>query len=171
MIGKLVSGAIADPGVSDPEIQDAFQRKEEAIRVTALSLLEEDLAREIADSARQQPDRLSGFARQLDRQLVSAGPFKRSDKLKELAAAGILFDPVFSLQPGEVSTEPLRAGSDWLVVRLEEKQPADPAKLDDAGREKLKAEIQGQKKMRAYFDWYLDVLKRANLQKNPVLEK
>lgn len=171
IMGKLIRSVTETVAVGEPEIQEAFQRQEAALRVTSLAVPDEGLAREIANAARQQPDRIGGIARQLDRALATAGPFKRSDTVKELGIPGSLFDPVFPLQPGEICPEPVRSGAEWLVVRLDEKQAADPAKLDDAGREKLKAEIGGQKKMRAYFDWYLEILKRANLQKNPTLEK
>lgn len=171
LMGKLIRGVTDKVAVGEPEIQEAFLRGEEAIRVTALAVPDEGLAREIADAARQQPDRIGGIARQLDRPLASAGPFKRADPVKELGAHGSAFEPAFAAQPGEICPEPVRAATQWLVVRLEEKRPADPSQLDDAGREKLKAQIQDQKRTRAYFDWYLDLLQRAKLQKNPVLEK
>lgn len=171
IIAKLIRTATETVAVADREVEEAFQRREEAIRVTALAVPEEALAREAAEAARQQPDQLGRIARQMDRPLTGAGPFKRSDAVKELSASGSLFDPVFSVQPGEVCPEPIRSGAEWLVVRLDEKQPADPSKLDDAGREKIKAELQEQKRVRAYLEWYLDLLQRAKLQKNPNVGK
>lgn len=171
IIGKLIRGVTEKVSVTDPEIQEEFLRGEEAVRLTALAVPDERLAREIADAARQQPDRIREIARQMGRPLVSAGPFKRADPVKELGASGSAFDQAFAAQPGDTCPDPVRAGSEWLVVRLDEKQPADPSQMDDAGREKLRAEILDQKRVRAYFDWYLELLKRANLQKNPLPER
>lgn len=171
LIGKLIRGITENLPVAEPEIQEAFERRETAIRVTALAVPDEALAQEIADAARQQPSWITQAAAQMGRTPVFTPLFKRGDTVQEPAVHGSTFDPVFLLQPGEICPQPLRSGEEWLVARLDEKQAADPAKLDDAARGKLREEITEQKKMRAYLEWYIDVLKRANLQKNPLPER
>ena len=168
-IGKLVRGITGKAEVSEPEIQEAFQHQEGSIRVTVLSVPDERLAREIADAARQRPSWITQAAAQLGREPAFTPLFKRGDTVQGLSVSGSIFDPAFPLKPGEICPQPIPSGDNWLVVRLDEKQPADPAKLDDDARKKLQAQVEEQKKTRAYLGWYLDLLKRANPQKNPNL--
>lgn len=170
MIGKLVRGITSEIPVTEQEIEEAFQRRESLIRVTALSVSNRDAAREITESVRQEPSRISQAAKELGKEAVFAGPFKRSDVVPGLGISGSNFDPVFPLNPGEVSPEPVSSGDEWFVVRLDEKQPADPAQLTDETRGTLRSEITENKKMRAYLEWYVDVLKRADRQVNPRLQ-
>lgn len=169
LIAKLIRGITEKADVSEQEIQEAFQRQETAIRATVLPVPDENLAREIADAARQQPSWITRAAAQLGREPLFTLLFKRGDTVQGLSAGGSIFDPAFSLQPGEICPQPIPSGDDWLVARLDEKQPPDPAKLDDAMRGKLKAQVEENKKMRAYLTWYLDIMKRSNPQKNPNL--
>ncbi len=172
-IAKLVRQIAEAAPISDADVQEAYRRKEEAIRATVLAVPDEGLAQEIADAARQQPSWISQAAAQLGKEAVFTPLFKRADTLQELSVNGSLFDPVFSAEPGQIFPRPLHshAGSDWLVVRLDEKQPADPPKMDEEAGKKVRAEVEEQKKMRAYLEWYVDLLKRADIQKNPALRQ
>lgn len=170
-IGKLIRQISEAVPVSDADVQEAYRRKEEAIRATVLAVPDAGLAQEIADAARQQPSWISRAAAQLGKEAVFTPLFKRADTLQGLPVSGSLFDPVFGAEPGEVFPRPLRtpAGDEWLVVRLDEKQPADPARMDEEAGKKVRAEVEEQKKMRAYLEWYVDLLKRADIKKNPAL--
>ena len=173
IIAKLIRRISDTVAVSDSDIQAAFRRKEEAIRVTALPVPDRNLAQEIADVSRQQPSWITRAAAQIGREPLFTPLFKRGDNLREPPVSGSLFDPVFAAEPVNIFPQPLRApaGSDWLVVRLDEKQPADPSKIDEETGKKLRAEVEEQKKMRSYLEWYVDLLKRADIKKNPALRQ
>ena len=173
IIAKLIRRISDTVAVSDSDIQAAFRRKEEAIRVTALPVPDRNLAQEIADVSRQQPSWITRAAAQIGREPLFTPLFKRGDNLREPPVSGSLFDPVFAAEPVNIFPQPLRApaGSDWLVVRLDEKQPADPSKLDAEMEKKLRAEVEEQKKMRSYLEWYMDLLKRADIKKSPSLQR
>ena len=163
MIKKLFQKSIPEPHISEEELHTRFLQKETSIRVSTLILPDESLAREIAEAARQQPDQMSQAASQLGFKVILSDFFKEDTALPELGRAGLIFEPLFSLEPGQV-TGPLPSSKGWIVSKLETKQPPDEKKFAEA-KESLEKELIYRKRLEAYFNWYQDLLKRANLQK------
>lgn len=161
-IRKLFDQAIGTPTVTEPEILEGFHRKEERIRVSFLALPQYALAQEIADAARQDPEQMKKAARQLKLEIKTTAFFKRSDPVPEINAPDNAFSAAFDLKPDEIS-RPLPGPKGWLIAQLKERQPADESKLGSV-RGDLEKELTNQKKLRAYFTWYQDLLKRADLK-------
>ncbi len=162
-IRKLLDQALENPTVTEEELKKTFHEREDKIQISYLVLSQEPLAREIAESVRQDWARMKPIAKQLDAKIQRLEYFKRTEDLPELGYAGSTFGPAFSLQPGEV-TGPVSSQKGWLVVKLEDQRPADEENLP-AMRETLEKQITNQKRLMAYFSWYSDLRKRANLKK------
>jgi hypothetical protein len=177
MIKRMMEQVTEGITVSDEELREGFHQREDTIQVSFLRVPNEGLAREIFESARQEPDRLEKAAKQLKRKVTRTDYFKRSGKIQGSDLEPTYFSPAFSLKPKEV-TGPLplpapagqkgQAGApdeNWLVVRLEDRRPADEEELVPM-RETLEKELLAQKRFRVTIDWYQDLFKRANLKKN-----
>ncbi len=162
MIYKLTDEAIKTD-VTDHEVSEAFQAKEEAIKVSYFTVPQETAAREIADSLRQNPALFKTASQQVGQQMVTTDLLKRSTSVANFGLAGKIFEPLFLLNDGEVSG-PLETSQGWLIARLESKSPADLSKLE-GGKEAIRRELLEQKKLSSYFTWYSELLKRANLKK------
>ena len=163
-ISKLFEQITSKLTVSDEELHEGFRQREEAIRVSHLTLPHEGLAREIADAARQDPRQLAVAAKQMNLKLTPSDFFRRDSSILEMGSAGLVFEPAFSLQVGEV-TGPLRSPRGWLVAQLQAKEPADERKFGEL-KESLEKELLAQKRMKAALTWYQDLLKRADLKKS-----
>lgn len=174
LIQKLFQQIVAKVSVTDQEIQKAFGEKETSIRVSYLRLPQQPIAREIAEAARQQPEQLAGIARQLSRKLVTTDFFKGSGSVPELGLAQYTFGPVFSMEPGAVAGPlPVYSGREnsdkkkeenWLVVKLEAKQPAPQEKFNEV-KESLEKAVLIQKRFETYLSWYQGLLTQAKLKK------
>lgn len=162
-IRKLLDQALGNPTITEEELKKAFHEREDTIQVSTLVVSEEPLAREIVESVRQDWARMKSIAKQLDAKIQRLEYFKRTEDLPELGYAGSTFGSVFPLQPGEVAG-PISSQKGWLVVKLEDQRPADEENLP-AMRETLEKQLTNQKRLMAYFNWYSDLRKRANLKK------
>ncbi len=180
MIKRVIEQVAEGITVSDEDLKEGFHQREDSIRVSFLRIPSEELAREIFESARQEPDRLKKAplrgtsldknleeaAQQLDLKIVRTDYFKRSGKIPDSDLESSRFSPAFSLKPKEV-TGPLPAPDNtWLVVQLEDHRPADEEDLVSM-RETLEKELLAQKRFLATIEWYQDLFKRANLKKGP----
>ena len=164
LIWKLTEAAVNIP-VTDQELKETFQRREESIRVSYIALPQESAAREIADSIRKDPQGMERIAQQADLKVVTTDLFKQATQIPGLEVTGATFDAAFSLKIGEIAG-PLESPKGWLVARLEAKQPADE-KLFPQMKEDVRRELISQKRLGAYVTWYADLFKRANLKKLP----
>ncbi len=162
-IRKLFEQAVAPAPAQESQVKELFLKKETSIRVSLLSLLEEKLAQEVADAARQNPDQLAQAAKQLKRKLIPIDFFKGETDLPDWGRAQITFGPAFSLEPGQV-TGPLPSRRGWLVVKLEAKQPPDERLFPEL-KESLQKELEARQRLERYIAWYQDLKKRANLKK------
>ena len=163
LIRKLINQVIGNPTVTEQDLLDWFRKKEESIRVSYVTLPDPGLAREIAQASRQRSQELNKALKQLGLKLTASDFFKRNTSLPELGYGADTFGPLFSTEPGQIAG-PLRSLKGWLVARLDEKKAADET-LFPAQKENLKQEVENQKKMKAYFLWYGDLLKRASPKK------
>ena len=161
-IKKLLRQVIPDPVVTEEELHKHFLQRETPIRVSTLTLSSEPLAREIAQAARQRPDQLSHAARQLGLKVISSDFFKADALLPDIGRAGIIFEPLFTMEPGQV-TGPLISPKGWIVAKLEAKQPPDEKKFGEL-KDGLRKELTARKRMESTFAWYQNLLKRANLK-------
>ncbi len=162
MIYKLTDEVIKTK-VTKQEIQEAFQAKEEAIKVSYFTVPQETSGREIADTLRQNPASFNTVAQQVGQQIVTTDLVKRSTAVANLGLAGNVFEPLFLLNDGEIA-DPLETPQGWLIARLESKNPADLSKFEGE-KEAIQRELLEQKKLSSYFTWYSELLKRANLKK------
>lgn len=158
VIAKLLDQAMGEPTVTEEEIEEAFRKKEESIRVRTLVLPDPSLAQEISDVCRQEPAQMERIARQLRIKAVTSDLFKRSEPSEPPAAAAI-FESLFGKEPDSVSSA-LPSGDGWVVARLAERRPADPELLP-ASREQIEKEIVSRKRIMNYFAWYQELTQRA----------
>ncbi len=165
-ISKLVQQGVEEQKVTDEEALGLFRKREESIRISFLRLPHENLAREVAECARGNPALITKVAKQLGLEVMASDFFKATSEVPSLGIAGAALSPVFQLNPAEVAGRPFKGSQEWLVVRLEEKRPADESGFP-AQKEKLKEELLAQKRFRAYFTWYSGLVQRANLKKQP----
>ena len=164
IIDKLFTQAVAEPILTEPELRETFERREGAIRVSALIVPSEPLAREIAEASRISPDQLQRTAGQLDAAIIVPGFFRREDTVPEFDLSGSALETAFFLSPGEVAGRPIQSPKGWLVVRLEERRPPDEEKFHQT-KEELDRQARSSKKLMTYMEWYQDLQSRANLKK------
>lgn len=158
-IRKLLDQSVGHPTLTEEEILAGFRRREEQIRLRLITLPRQLLAREIADAARTDPDQLDSAARQLRLAPRKTDLFKRNNAVLDLGPAGIGFDPLFGLNPGEVGPAvPTQKG--WVVAQLLEKKTADDSQLP-AVRKELEKELLDQKRLQSYLTWYRELVQRA----------
>ncbi len=161
MIIKLTESA-THTAVTDDELQEAYRKKAETIKVSYMIVPKEAEAKEIAEAVRQNPRALEESAQRLKIPVKTTDFVTRTTDIPELGQAEVVFKPLFALAIGETAG-PLQSAKGWLVARLEAKNPADPTKFD-AEKEALRNQLMNQKKFKVYFAWYSELIKRANLQ-------
>ncbi len=161
-IRKLFDQVIGNLDVTEQQLKEGFHQREDSIKVTTLLFSNESLAREAADACRQQPSQLEKIAKQLNLKPVTSDFFKRTSQIPELGS-GDTFDQAFALKVGQVAG-PMDSPRGWIVARLEERKPADEEQLATS-REALEKELINQKRMRAYFDWYLELLRKSEMKR------
>ena len=162
-IRRLMEKAIQTPPVTEEEVKEAFQEKDEAIQVTYLLIPDRGAAQEVADAAKQNPAFLAQTADHWKLDLITTPFFHRGGSLPGFGTAAFTFGPVFSLGIGEIA-DPLPSQKGWLVAKLEAKQPPDERKLVEL-RESLEKEVESQKHMMASLTWYQDLMKRADIKR------
>jgi parvulin-like peptidyl-prolyl isomerase len=165
-IAKLVRLAVGEPAVTDEELLALFKKREGQSRVSYLKLPSEPLAQEVADAARSNPSLLEKTAKQLKLKMAGSDFFKASAGIPSLGVEPAALAPVFQMEPGQTAG-PFPEKEGWLVVRLEEKKPADESAFPDQ-KEKLRQELAAQKRFMAYLTWYADLSNRASLKKAAV---
>ena len=161
LIAKLESQAV-QVSITEKELKEAFHRKEDSIRVSYLLLPSEAAARETADVLRQNPQQMEAIAQQWHLPVIHSDLLKSSSPLGNLGSAESVLGRAFGLEAGQ-TTPALQISKGWLVARVEEKQPSSEEKFP-AMKEALEKEARKQKQLMAYFGWYTDLLKRANLK-------
>lgn len=162
IIKKLLRQAIPEPAVTEEALRKHFLQRETPIRVSTLTLPSEPLAREIAQAARQRPDQISRAAKQLGLKVASSDFFKADALLPDLGQAGVIFEPLFTMEPGQVAG-PLISPKGWLVAKLEAKQPPDEKRFAET-KDGLEKELTARKRLETTFLWYQDLSKRADLK-------
>ena len=167
MIRKLFDQALGNITLTDEELKVSFREKEGAIKVSYIRTDEESVARGVAQEVRKSPREFEKIVKKWDLTVTTSDFFKRSSVIPELGAAQTVLEPAFSLEPGEVAG-PLKTAQGWLLVRLEDKQPADEEKFY-SGLEELRKELLSQKRLKVSVTWYQDLLKRANLKELPLI--
>ncbi|MBI1953292.1 MAG: peptidylprolyl isomerase [Candidatus Omnitrophica bacterium] len=168
-IAKLVRLAMGEPAVKDEELLELFKKREGQIRVSSLKLPAEPLAREVADAARANPSLLEKVGKQMKLKTAGSDFFKAANSLSSLGVEPAALAPAFQLEAGQTAG-PFPAKEGWLVVRLEERKPADESAFPDQ-KEKLKQELAAQKRFMAYLTWYAELTNRASLKKEVVSPK
>ncbi len=161
LIAKLEAQA-AKVSVTEKEIKEAFHRKEDSIKVRYLILPSEAAAREVAEAARQDPQQMEKCAEQWHLPIATSDFVKSTSTIPDLGAAGSVFGSAFGLEPGH-TTSAIQVSKGWLIARIEERRPADEEGFP-AMKEALEKEMRNQKQLMAYFTWYTDLLKRADLK-------
>lgn len=161
-IQKLFQQAVGSPTLAPEEMKEGFRRREESVKIRYLLLPKESAAQEIANAGRQDPNQMDRAARQTGLKIISTDFFKRGEELPSLGQSGGALEPLFRLQPGEISPA-LPTPNGWIVAQLAEKQPADESKLESVKAE-LEKELLDQKRLKAYLTWYQELLKRAQLK-------
>ncbi|MBI3615782.1 MAG: peptidylprolyl isomerase [Candidatus Omnitrophica bacterium] len=160
---KLFEQALPEPRIPEQEIHKHFLLKETSIQVSTLTLSSKTLAQEIAEAARQRPEQLFKAAEQMNLKVVKSDFFKGDSNLPELGKGWAAFEPLFSMEPGQVAAAPLSGPKGWLVAKLEGKQLPDERIFPEM-KESIEKELANRKRFEDYFKWYQDLRKRADLR-------
>lgn|GEM_PF-2640290 len=164
MIRKLLEKSIGNPTLTEDEVREGFQRREEQLRLRFLIVPTESLAKEISDAARKDPAQFDAAAADHKLPIKKSDLFKRNETVPDLGPVGANLEPALRLEPGEVSPA-LPTAKGWVVAQLLERQKADESKLA-ASRGQLEKELLDRKRLKAYLSWYQDLIKRASPRKS-----
>lgn len=159
MIRKMIDQVVGNPSATPEQVLERFRQNETSIQAEFLLLPSEELAREVADACRQNPEQLTPVARRLEIKLQTPDSFKRDSNLEALGTSGLSLHRLFLASPGQADG-PFRSAKGWLVARLKEKKVPEGNPTDDQ-RKALEESVRNDKKLQSYVLWYQELIKRA----------
>lgn len=139
----------------EAEFEEVREQVLERYVQTESRRLAEERAREVAEAAKERS--LQAAANQFGLKRQTSDFVKRSDSIPELGRMQLLGEEAFSAAPDTVAG-PVRAGANWAVYRVVERQPADMAAFEDAREELLRQQEQAKKQQ--VFDLYKAEVRR-----------
>lgn len=159
MIRKMIDQVVGNPSATAEEVLERFRQDGTSIQAEFLLLPSQELAREVADACRQDPEQLARVARRLEIKLQTPDSFQRGSNLEALGISGLGLHRLFLASPGQADG-PFRSSKGWLVARLKEKKVPEGNPADDQ-RKALEESVRNDKKLQGYVLWYQELLKRA----------